>query len=253
MTSPDALVRDMVFPIIHAKKVDGGIEMVSFLGTGFLVGSKGYALTAAHVMEVDKVKDHAVVGMFVQKETGKWTVWNADLCDVHPSEDVALLKMRNDHWEEAAFKVSFEKQFSAFEYKLFGYPYANLYEDADARAPDGRVLGRPDLIYSAGHIRRRTNFSLPGIRGRCFYELSQPVGSGCSGSPIFTVRGRSWEVVGIYVADKSESVSFYKLNENLDQELETIEFPGALAYAVRLDDLSDWKPKVLNDHLDQIP
>lgn len=253
MASADTLVRDLVFPIILAKKVHDGIEMVSFLGTGFLVGSKGYALTAAHVVDFVIPEDHAIVGMFADRVTSKWQVWNADICDIHPKEDVALLKMRSEHWEETTIKVSFEKQFSAFEYKLFGYPNANLYEDADVRTPDGRVLGRPDLIYSAGHIRRRTNFSIPSIRGKCFYELSQPVGSGCSGSPIFKSNNGIWYVVGIYVADKTESVSFNTYNKNLDWVIETFEMPGVLAYAVRMDALSDWKPKVLNDFLDKIP
>ena len=117
----------------------------------------------------------------------------------------------------------------------------------------GRVLGRPDLIYSFGHIRRRVSFSLPGIKGNCFYELSQPVGAGCSGSPIFKSVNGIWEVVGIYIADKSINVPFSAYNENLVWEMQMIELPGVLAYAVRMDDLSQWKPKNFNQTLDLIP
>lgn len=153
MSVNDTPIRDLVFPIILAKQInENEIEMVDFLGTGFLVGSKGYALTAAHVINVNIPKSHGVVGMFINKVTNKWTVYSATSCDTHPTEDVALLKMDGNHWEETTIKISFQKQFSSFEYKLFGYPNANLYEDVDTKDSLGHVLGRPDLIYSSGHI-----------------------------------------------------------------------------------------------------
>jgi Trypsin-like peptidase domain len=229
------------------------VEMISFLGTGFLVGSKGYALTASHVIDVNLPPNHIVVGMFADKETNKWAIWNAIICDTHPTEDVALLKMAGNHWGETTIRVSFEKQFSSFEYKLFGYPSATLFEDVDVRDSLGRVLGRPDLIFSSGHIRRRASFTIPSIRGKCFYELSQPVGSGCSGSPVFKNSRGIWEVVGIYVADKTESVLFNTYNKELEWVIETIEMPGALAYAVRMDGLAGWRPNGLENTLNNIP
>lgn len=254
MSAQDTPIRDFVFPIILAEKVgENEIRMVSFLGTGFLFGSEGFALTAAHVMDVQIKENQAVVGMFVDSSTNTWKLFNADTCDIHPAEDVALLKMRGDRWKETRIRISFEMQFSSFEYKLFGYPNANLLEDVDSRDALDRVLGRPDLIYSAGHIRRRVSFSLPCIKGRCFYELSQPVGAGCSGSPIFKTENGIWHVVGIYVADKIESVSFKTYNRNLDWVIETIEMPGSLSYAVRMDDLSEWVPKVLGVALNKAP
>ena len=254
MVSNDLKVRDIVFPLILAKKVgSNAIEMVAFLGTGFLVGSEGYALTAAHVIDVNLQPLQAVVGMFVDKETNKWQVFNVDTCDIHPTEDVALLKMRNGDWYPTDVKVSFEKQFSSFEYKLFGYPDANLRENVDYKDANGRVLGRPDLIYSSGHIRRRVSFNLPGIKGKYFYELSQPVGPGCSGSPVFASINGVWHIVGVYVADKTESVAYEAYDKDLNWGLHTIEIAGALSYAVRMDDLQDWLPKVLNTTLDKIP
>lgn len=246
------LIRDLVFPLALAEKVgEDEVKMVAFLGTGFLFGSKGFALTAAHVVDFKVGKNQAIIGMFVNEVTNKWTSYNAKVCDIHPKEDVALLKMGGEHWKDTTIKISFEKQFSSFEYKLFGYPNANLLEDVDSRDADGKVLGRPDLIYSAGHIRRRTNFPLPGIKGRCLYELSQPVGAGCSGSPIFKTQNGVWDVVGIYIADKTETVAFNTYNKNLEWGVETINIAGALSYAVRMDDLSDWIPKVLEVSLNQ--
>ena len=250
MASPEALIRDFVFPLIIAKKIGKGeVAMVSFLGTGFLIGSRGFALTASHVVKAELPEDHAIVGMFVEPASNSWKVWNADVCDHHTTEDVALLKMRDGNWPDSAFTVSFEKQFSALPYMLFGYPSANLYEKVNDVAPDGTVRGRPDLIYSAGHIRRRATFAIPGVRGTNFYELSQPVGRGCSGSPVFRARGQTWEVVGIYVADQAISVPFETLDKNLDPVIRTLEMPGALAYAVRMDALAGWCPNVLNANL----
>lgn len=254
MVGNDTPIIDLVFPISLIKINDQNLgELEAFLGTGFLVGSQGYALTAAHVVDVNIPSGCILAGMFVDKAINQWKIFPINLVDTHPAEDVALLKFNGDHWKETTIRVSFEMQFSSFEYKLFGYPNANLYEDVDITDNLGRVLGRPDLIYSLGHIRRRVSYSLPGIKGNCFYELSQPVGAGCSGSPIFKSINGIWEVVGIYIADKSVSIPFGAYNKDLEWEIQTIDLPGVLAYAVRMDDLKDWKPKTLNNTLDLIP
>lgn len=252
MSIEDTPIRDLVFPIILAESAgENEIRMISFLGTGFLFGSQGYALTAAHVVNFKTEERQVILGLFVDKKTNKWATFNVEISDIHPREDVALLRVKGGHWQDTKIRISFESMFSSFEYKLFGYPNTNLLEDVDSRDRFGKVLGRPDLIYSAGHIRRRISFSLPGIKGRCFYELSQPVGAGCSGSPIFKIKNGVWYVIGIYVADKTESIPFGAYNKNLDWVIETIEMPGALSYAVRMDSLSEWVPKELQVTLDE--
>mgnify|MGYP003123071149 CR=1 FL=1 len=247
-------VRDLIFPIgIFKKDDDGEFEMVSFLGTGFVFGKQGFALTAAHVVTCPLAENHLIMGMFVNANSNQWEVQNIDICDTHPKEDVALLKLSGFRLTEKAIEISFDKQFSAFEYKLFGYPYANFRENPEVKDQMGRVLGRPDLIYSSGHIRRRISFSVPGVTGKSLYELSQPVGAGCSGSPIFWLKGHTPVVVGIYLADKSESLVFNGFNEHLQWGLQTIELPGSLSYAVRMDSLSDWVPKKLGVILTEAP
>ena len=253
MSSEDILLRDIVFPLVIAERTaPGEVKMVQFLGTGFLVGSQGYALTASHVIDVKLEKNQAIVGLFINKEVNEWRTFNADTQDIHPTEDVALLKMGGDHWEKSEVSISFEKQFASAEYNLFGYPQANLYEKVDVKDEFGRVLGRPDLIYSKGHIRRRISFSLPSIKGSCFYELSEPVGAGCSGSPIFKSTPSGIKVFGIYIADKKESVVFEGYNKDLDWEIKTLEIGSGLSYAVRMDDLNSWVLPSLGKTLDQI-
>ena len=47
----------------------------------------------------------------------------------------------------------------------------------------GRVLLRPDLVYTQGYVRRRlSNLPLDGIRGQQFFELSEAAGPGSSGA-----------------------------------------------------------------------
>ncbi|MBE8564718.1 S1 family peptidase [Vibrio sp. OPT20] len=253
MSSGDIKVRDIVFPLILAEQVKPGeSKMVSFLGTGFLVGSDGYALTASHVVDLKVEPNQAIVGLFVDKATNKWQMFNADRADTHPTEDVTLLKMRGWTPFQTDVRVSFDLQFASFEYQLFGYPNANLYENVDARDASGAVLGRPDLIYSKGHIRRRTSFALPGIKGKQLYELSQPVGAGCSGSPVFQSKNGIWEVAAIYIADKTETIAFETLDNNLDKKIEFIEIAGSMSYAVRMDALKDWVPANCGKTLDKL-
>ena len=223
--------------------------MVSFLGSGFLIGSRGYALSASHVVQVLVPPEHAIVGLFANTTTNKWSIFNADTCEHHATEDVALLKMRSDAWEGFGLKISFAKQFASLQYRLFGYPSANLYENVNDTDSSGAVLGRPDLIFSAGHVRRRVSFALPAVRGTSFYELSQPVGPGCSGSPIIWQIGTEWVVIGIYVADKTVHVPFETFDKELNVVIRTVEVPGALAYAVRMDALVGWNPVVLGANL----
>lgn len=246
-------VRDIVFPLILAEQTKvGESKVVSFLGTGFLIGSEGYALTAAHVVDIKVEANQAIVALFINKETNKWEIFNADRADTHPTEDVAVLKMRQGTWYKTDVKISFEMQFASFEYQLFGYPCANLYEDVDVKDQFGSVLGRPDLIYSKGHIRRRVSFKLPSIKGNCLYELSEPVGSGCSGSPIFKSKNGIWEVIGIYIADKTESAVFEGYDKDLNWTIQSFELSGSLSYAVRMDAIKDWVPKNVNKTLDQL-
>jgi hypothetical protein len=246
-------VRDIIFPLILVEQIKtGACKMKEFLGTGFLIGSEGYALTAAHVVDVKIELNQAIVALFIDKKNNKWKIFNADKVDIHPTEDVAVLKMRDGKWYSTDVRVNFEMQFASFEYQLFGYPSINLYEEIYVKDQFGKVLGRPDLIYSKGHIRRRISFNLPAIKGNCFYELSEPIGAGCSGSPLFRLKNGIWEVIGIYIADKTENIVFEGYDKNLNWIMKSFEVNGSLSYAVRMDDLKNWQPKSLNKTLDQI-
>jgi len=180
--------------------------------------------------------------MFMDDKFKRWKVFNCNVLDIHPTEDVAFLKMGGEHWQQTNIKVSFERHNSALEYHLFGYPKENLLEQVDLKDLEGRVLQRPSLIYSKGHIRRRISWNLMTIKGTSFYELSQPVGQGCSGSPVIRINKNIWEVIGIYIAEKPNLIPYKTVDRNLKLIDSYIEVPSSVSYAVRMDSLIDWKP-----------
>jgi S1-C subfamily serine protease len=84
-------IRDYVFPLCVAVGSPGkGWEVRRFLGTGFLIGNRGYALTAAHVIR--DYGDSQIVAAFAHQKGG-WWVARAQAHCVHEREDVALVKL----------------------------------------------------------------------------------------------------------------------------------------------------------------
>ncbi|ODS34449.1 MAG: hypothetical protein SCARUB_00400 [Candidatus Scalindua rubra] len=246
-------VRDFIFPIVLAKSEShDSVSLIEFLGTGFCIGSNGYALTAGHVLDISVPSNHAIIGMFVESTENKWRFFNANTVDIHPVEDVALLRLGGNHWKTSGIKVSFEPQYSSMKYHLFGYPKSNLLECTNNKYITCKASKRPDLIYSEGHIRRRVSWELLNIKGKSFFELSTPVGVGCSGSPVFHVRNNLWNVVGIYICDKIEYIKYEGYDKDLNWGIQTIEIPSQLSYAVRMESLKDWVPKTLNHTLEGI-
>lgn len=99
-----------------------------------------------------------------------------------------------------------------------------MYELEDFR----KAIGRPDMIYLQGYIRRSTNHPIQKIRGKSFFELSQIGGTGCSGSPIFKIdQFKKWRVMGVYVGER--------LNDR----------GTSVSYAVREDAIREWSPQLL--------
>lgn len=219
------LIRDFIFPIAIATKHEDGYNFERFLGTGFLIGNRGYALTASHVV----YKSESLVGMFIGEDRG-WYAFEIEVCEHHPTQDVALIKFINGKWS-SIFEFSSEHVHAGLEYSLSGYPTDALHEDLNNGDISGRIKPRPDMIYSKGHIRRRIswNLNIPGVKGDAFIELSAVAGSGCSGSPVFKIiPNKQYEVLGIYTGER--------LNDRAT----------SVSYAVRNDAFVSWIPAILN-------
>ncbi len=223
-------VRDYIFPLVTAQKYTGGYTYKEFLGSGFLFGNNGFALTAAHVIghvinRANTSPNDTVVVMFVAEDE-KWYAFEVLQAELHPTEDVAILKIDGAPWK-SPFRMRNKWEGSSAKYHMFGYP-----EDAvgDLINPEeGRIIPRPDLVYNAGYIRRRLSFNpgIPRVKGENFFELSEIAGVGCSGSPLYILNKRVWDVIGIYVGEK-------------------INYRGtSVSYGVREDAFRDWTPLIL--------
>ncbi len=224
-------IRDYVFPLIKGKQKNDSIEACELIGTGFLIGKNGYAATAAHVIDqlLDGNRgDDVILGCFVANT--KWVGVIIEQCEKHKSEDVGIMKLK-EFKRESFLKITDIPQYSTCETHCWGYPHEvakelqNLYKNAQ---------DRPDLIFTQSYIRRRISrefFPTIAFRGKQFYELSGTVGHGNSGAPIIlkkSVGTKYWEVIGIYIVEKSE---------------------GNLSYAVRAEAFANWTPKILGKTL----
>jgi|ERR1043165_3176986 S1-C subfamily serine protease len=215
----EPLCRDFIFPICECAPNEGGggFRFVRFLGTGFLFGSAGFALTASHVLG-SPTDQRLLMAMFVAPNQ-HWLGARILRRHIHPTEDVAVIQLEPVSglpWY-SPFGLSSTPAHSSCRYSLFGYPEDVANELVNEST--SRVETRPDLVYSEGHVRRRATLALPSVRGSAFLELSQIAGQGCSGAPVF-IPG--WQVIGVY---SSERLCSSQIN---------------MAYAVRTDSFRDW-------------
>lgn len=214
-------IRDYVFPIVTVNTENQSIE--HFYGTGFVIGNKGYALTAGHVVAEHKNKE--LYALFVYNN--QWIGISIRDFEVHPDEDVAILKL--DHSTlKSWFVLESQNDFASCKYGLWGYPD----EVAREVVLNSRVMTNPELIYNEGYIRRRVSHNFDYYKGNSFFELSQVAGSGASGAPVYKGRpGDTWLVIGIYIGERVNDRS------------------TSVSYAVRVDSFRDWVPNILGTSL----
>jgi hypothetical protein len=211
-------IRDYVFPIVTLHSREGNPLFHNFLGTGFLIGNRGFGMTAAHVAQ--NFKNETVAALFASGSG--WLAIPISDSEMHAQEDVAVLKVTGNSWK-SFFRCSGTWEGSSCKYRMFGYPEDVSYEIVH----DDRARFRPDLVYTEGYIRRRTNHEIPTMIGTSLFELSEVAGSGCSGSPIFKFKAPIWEVIGIYVGEKTNDRA------------------TSVAYAVREESFREWRPTIL--------
>jgi hypothetical protein len=216
-------INDYIFPIaLIERKLPEKSRINQVLGTAFIIGNRGYAITCSHVIEKNVLnKDKFLAGLFVHQN--KWIFSKIIQYESHPTEDVAIIKLSMDQCH-SFLQVVDRKEYSSLSYRMFGYPVDVAYE----LEKEGRCLTRPDLIYTQGYIRRRINFPILRLKGTKFYEISELAGRGCSGAPIIKFTKPIWEVIGIYAGDRVNK------NENI-----------TIAYCVRSDSFADWAPEIL--------
>ena len=227
------LVRDYVFPVMTVDIQGATWHYKSFLGTGFLIGRRGYALTAAHVIENGGSGPrlggitHQIVAAFVL-ESHEWKGYIIDNAEFHPEHDIALIHLHfsPDPPPRSFLPLSETTENASRTYSQWCYPKDILHEIV----VNGHALQRPDLVYLEGYVRRRmSKISLPVIRGQTFFELSTPGGLGASGSPLIakdTPDGH-WPVFSIYVGERKS-----------EKDL-------SVGYGVPSEAFRDWAPQCL--------
>lgn len=221
-------VVDVILPVFTGKWIDGKFRYERSVGTCFTIGGRGFALTAAHVVE--QMQEDGREGIVAANlPGGGWFPIRILASEAHASEDVALIQLEKipmGSW----LKINTSYQNHPADWYTFGYPIAVAEFGKDWLGDPG---DDPDLVYTAGYIKRRFDRELPFsiFRGKAHYELSAIAGSGCSGAPVIIKRpGEStWEVIGLYTGEATD--------------------PYPLGYAARMDALADWVPTLLGGPL----
>ena len=212
-------MRDFVFPIALCTRLENELDVSAVLGSAFLIGNRGFAITAKHVIKNHPIEN--LMAMFVD-EQGQWIGRGFKAIEEHSTEDIAVLQLPDAVWS-SPFRFSREVVHSGLDYHLMGYPEDTTFE----LIAEGKALLRPDLVYNRGYVRRRFTGSLPMLHGLSFIELSEVAGSGASGAPVFAIRNRAYNVVGVYCGEKTNDRS------------------TSVSYATRVESINDWVPELI--------
>jgi hypothetical protein len=164
-----SFLRDYILPLATIKFASGPDsaipEYVNAVGTCVLIGRRGIALTAAHV--IDQLDLSASSAIFVHD--GQWHHVRIVANEKHPSEDVGIVMFAPSLLRDrpSFFAVSGQMEHASREVELWGYPRRVTEEVALEGPPDGRPQVRPDLIFHRGYVRRRIPRELPisGVAG----------------------------------------------------------------------------------------
>lgn len=133
-------------------------------GTGFLLDTRGYLLTNAHVLKGS--------GAVVINSKGE--EFNADILHIDNLRDLAVLKIHDSEYNAPrALPYSIRKSTIDLGEEIFtlGYP-------------------RNDIVYGEGYLSSRTGFNSDSLT----YQLQISAYPGNSGGPVFNRQG---EIVGV--------------------------------------------------------
>ncbi|MCF3935714.1 serine protease [Acuticoccus sp. M5D2P5] len=216
----DIAILNHILPIIEFEyESPSEIKFIKLSGTGFLLKPSYKLITAKHVLNTNTKQ------MALQIQYDRWAPVKFEIIKHHPNEDISVIDARPTVTDHPFLQASIKHHNSGGKYHLFGYPEDILF-DREHNDQFGRRQQYPDLVYNSGYIRRRTNFTIPGLVGSAFFELSEVAGTGCSGAPIITQLGENWEVSGLYLGERTIENANYP--------------PRELAYALRFDSIEGW-------------
>lgn len=142
-------------------------------GTGFVVDKRGFVATNYHVIE-----GMSTICVCLRKN-GEWTAYKAKVMRTDPTNDIAILKIDDDKFEQFAnLPYSFTTKVEDVASDIFTLGY-----------PQVHIMGT-DVKYTTGTINAKT-----GITGDAtHYQISAHIDHGNSGGPLFNSKG---EIIGI--------------------------------------------------------
>ncbi|MEO8173061.1 MAG: serine protease [Sediminibacterium sp.] len=177
----------------RSSKIPKGITFISG-GSGFLIDTKGYIVTNAHVLKGS--------GAIVVNSKGQ--EFKASIIDIDNEKDLAILKINDaDYVPLKALPYGILKGVSDMGERIFtlGYP-------------------RNDIVYGEGYLSARS-----GLNGDSLsYQIQISANPGNSGAPVFNNSGevigilstRQAQAQGVVFAIKSKNI--YRMVEDLQEE-----------------------------------
>lgn len=174
-------------------------------GSGFLIDTKGYIITNAHVLKGS--------GAIVVNNKGQ--EFSASIAHIDLDKDLAILKINDKDYEPlSSLPYSIRKSNTDLGEEIFtlGYP-------------------RNDIVYGMGYLSAKTGYNGDTLT----YQVQISANPGNSGGPVFNTNG---EVIGVLstrqaqaegVAFAVKSKNIYSMVEELkknDTSIEKIKLPS---------------------------
>jgi hypothetical protein len=189
-------VRQIIFPMIAGNETAQGFVRSGFLGTGFFIGSRGLALTAAHV--VSSMREGLELRVALPTPQGPMRArgvrWGVEL----PGSDI--LVMRVDVEASACFASRFDRIPMSQDVETTAIPESMLQTDA---------AGTQILMRCAkGYVSH-------GQAG--WIAASFPLPKGMSGAPLITTKSDEQFVAGVFVGQTRGEAIEDQIEEVIDE------------------------------------
>jgi len=183
-------------------KIPAGAVPVSG-GSGFLIDTKGYLVTNAHVLK----------GSGVIVVSGKGQEYKTTIMNIDPEKDLAILRIDDQDYQPLkALPYSIRKLNSEMGERVFtmGYP-------------------RNDIVYGEGYLSSRSGYDHDSLS----YQLQLPVNPGNSGGPVFNNNG---EVIGVLSTRQAQAqgVAFAVKSKNIYQLVDELKEKDTSIQKIRL-------------------
>ncbi len=172
-------------------------------GSGFLIDTKGYILTNAHVLKGS--------GAVVVNSKGQ--EFNATIANIDMEKDLAILKINDSDYEPLrAIPYSIRRANTEMGEQIFtlGYP-------------------RNDIVYGEGYLSARTGYNSDSLT----YQVQISANPGNSGGPVFNNNG---EVIGILSTRQAqvEGVAFAVKSKNIFRMVDELKKSDTSMEKIRL-------------------